>query len=118
MPRWGSVGERLGRPWRAGGRLLARTPLRLKLTAAVLLLVTVTLAIISVASVTVLRGYLVGRLDDQLEAVARRFDRPPPDQGRGGHPPGDVHYTNLKTATASKLPSSGPRTGTVYRASQ
>lgn len=88
MPRWGSVEELLGRPWRAGGRLLARTPLRLKLTAAVLLLVTVTLALISVASVTVLRGYLVGRLDDQLEAVARRFERPPPTQGRGGHPPG------------------------------
>jgi len=88
VPRWGSVGELLGRPWRAGARLLARTPLRLKLTAAVLLLVTVTLALISVASVTVLRGYLVGRLDDQLEAVARRFDRPPATQGRGGHPPG------------------------------
>ncbi len=88
MPRWGSVGELLGRPWWAGGRLLAGTPLRLKLTAAVLLLVTVTLALISVASVTVLRGYLVGRLDDQLGAVARRFERPPPTQGRGGHPPG------------------------------
>jgi two-component system OmpR family sensor kinase len=54
-------------------RLLERTPLRVKLIVAVLTLVTVALALVSLASVTALRSYLVGRLDDQLMLVAPRF---------------------------------------------
>jgi two-component system OmpR family sensor kinase len=64
-----------------------------ELIVAVLLLVAVSLALISVASVTALRGSLVGRLDDQLGSVADgtlhglREGRPlgpPPDEGDGG----------------------------------
>jgi two-component system, OmpR family, sensor kinase len=76
------------RPPAAGRRLLARTPLRVKLIAAVLVLVTVALALIGLASVAALDGYLVGRLDDQLQLVARGSAGagPPGFDGRGpGH---------------------------------
>src|SRR5690606_41605669 len=46
--------------------LLGRTPLRVKLVAAVLVLVAVALVLISVASTVALRSYLVGRIDEQL----------------------------------------------------
>ena len=59
------------RPLASGRRLLERTPLRVKLIVAVLALVTVALVLIGTASVAVLDRYLVGRLDDQLELVAR-----------------------------------------------
>ncbi|HEY6706149.1 MAG TPA: HAMP domain-containing sensor histidine kinase [Actinomycetota bacterium] len=59
------------RPLATGRRLLERTPLRVKLIVAVLTLVTVALVLIGTASVAVLDRYLVGRLDDQLELVAR-----------------------------------------------
>jgi two-component system OmpR family sensor kinase len=72
------------RPLAAGRRLLARTPLQVKLIAAVLALVTVALLLIGLASAAALHGYLVGRLDDQLEQVADRFSH---DEGRFG-PPG------------------------------
>jgi two-component system OmpR family sensor kinase len=61
------------RPWSAAARLLARTPLRVELIVAMLVLVTVALTLISVASVAVLRGYLVGRLDQQLATVSGRL---------------------------------------------
>jgi two-component system, OmpR family, sensor kinase len=76
------------RPLAAGRRLLARTPLQVKLIAAVLVLVTVALALIGLASVAALDGYLVGRLDDQLQLVARGSAGagPPEFDGRGpGH---------------------------------
>jgi two-component system, OmpR family, sensor kinase len=76
-------------PVAAGRRLLARTPLQLKLIAAVLALVAVALALIGLASVAALDGYLVGRLDDQLQSVARRSaNRSPEPPGPGGHRPG------------------------------
>ena len=59
------------RPLVSGWRLLERTPLQVKLIVAVLALVTVALVLIGTASVAVLDRYLVGRLDDQLELVAR-----------------------------------------------
>jgi two-component system, OmpR family, sensor kinase len=89
--RWDPVGVLVVRPWRAWRRLLARTPLRVRLIVAVLVLVTVSLALISVASIAVLRGSLVGRLDDQLGGVATGTLRglaggralgPPPSEGR------------------------------------
>jgi two-component system, OmpR family, sensor kinase len=58
--------------------LLERTPLRVKLIVAVLALVAVALALISLASVTALRGYLVDRLDNDLAMVALRFVHEPP----------------------------------------
>ncbi len=88
--RWGRFGALARRPWQALRRLLARTPLRVQLTVAVLVLVTVSLVLISVASIAVLRGSLVSRLDDQLTGVAEstlhglhegRGLGPPPQQG-------------------------------------
>jgi hypothetical protein len=87
--RAGSVGALVSRPWQAWRRLLAHTPLRVELIVAMLVLVTVSLALISVASIAVLRGSLVSRLDDQLGNVAEgtlhgihegRPIGPPPDQ--------------------------------------
>jgi signal transduction histidine kinase len=77
------------RPLAAGRRLAARTPLQVKLILAVLALVTVALALIGVASVTALDGYLVGRLDTQLRSVAQRSAGEPrhPGPGPRGGPP-------------------------------
>src|SRR5258708_12947283 len=50
--------------------LTGRTPLRVKLIAAVLALVTVALVVISVAGIAVLRGYLLGQADRDLIAAA------------------------------------------------
>jgi two-component system OmpR family sensor kinase len=58
------------RPLAAVRRLTARTSLQVKLIVAVVALVAVTLAVISVVGIAVLRGSLVGRLDDQLATVA------------------------------------------------
>ncbi|HEX9342509.1 MAG TPA: HAMP domain-containing sensor histidine kinase [Actinomycetota bacterium] len=81
--RWGGIRRLASRPWSASQRLLARTPLRVKLIVAVLLLVTVALGLISVASIASLRGYLVSRLDNQLQLVASR-PAPNPLQNGGG----------------------------------
>jgi two-component system OmpR family sensor kinase len=78
-----------GRPLAAARQVAARTPLQVKLIVAVLALVAVALALISLASVTALRSYLVGRLDNQLQLVAQRPDRPPGElDGRAGLRPG------------------------------
>ena len=80
------------RPLAAGRRLLARTPLQIKLIVATVALVAVALVLIGLASVAALDGYLVGRLDSQLQAVARQPGRPPggdrdgPDGRRSGPP--------------------------------
>jgi two-component system, OmpR family, sensor kinase len=58
-----------------------RTPLRVKLIAAVLLLVVSALAVISVATVYVMRSYLAGRADAQLGDAARQLVQQV-DQGR------------------------------------
>ena len=50
--------------------MLDRTPLRLKLVAAILLLVTFALLVIGAASVFVVRGYLVDRMDEELRTAA------------------------------------------------
>jgi two-component system, OmpR family, sensor kinase len=71
------------RPLAAGRRLLARTPLQVKLIVAVLALVTVALLLIGLASGAALQGFMVGRLDDQLQAVARQPGRGP-GEVRGG----------------------------------
>ncbi|HEY2674429.1 MAG TPA: ATP-binding protein [Rugosimonospora sp.] len=49
----------------------SRTPLRLKLVAAVMALVTATLLVIGVSSALALRSYLVGRLDSDVRTVAQ-----------------------------------------------
>ncbi len=75
--------------WRAARQLPSRTPLRVKLTLAVLALVSVALVIISVAGMFVFRDYLMSRADSQLQnqyhelmAAMRQNDSP------YGGPPG------------------------------
>jgi two-component system OmpR family sensor kinase len=72
------------RPLAAGRSLLARTPLQVKLIVATLALVTVALALIGLASVAALDGYLVGRLDTQLALVADRYTHENDGFGPGG----------------------------------
>ena len=52
--------------WKAARRLPGRTPLRVKLISALLVLVTVALAVISIAGISVLKSYLLGQADTQL----------------------------------------------------
>ena len=60
--------------WQAIRLLPARTPLRVKLIAAVLALVTAALTVISIAGITVLRGYLLDQADQQLHADVANGD--------------------------------------------
>lgn len=62
--------------WQAARALPRRTPLRVKLIAVVLALVTVALAVIGIAGLTVLRGYLLGQADRGLTDVALHDDIP------------------------------------------
>jgi two-component system OmpR family sensor kinase len=55
--------------------LLRRIPLRVKLVAAVLALVTLALLVISVTSTLALQSYLVGRIDQQLADTVERVER-------------------------------------------
>jgi len=59
--RWG------GRPWRALRRLSSRTSLRTKLIATLLALVIVASLAISLASISLLRGDLIGPIDNNLQ---------------------------------------------------
>jgi signal transduction histidine kinase len=65
----GSAGRSgTGSIWRSLGHLPGRTPLRVKLTAAVLVLVTAALTVISVTGVAYLRHYLLNQADQALTA--------------------------------------------------
>ena len=55
-----------GGPWRALRRLSSRTPLRIKLIAALLALVVAALGVVSVAGIFQFRGYLLRKTDQQL----------------------------------------------------
>jgi two-component system OmpR family sensor kinase len=57
-----------------GRGLLARTPLRVKLVAAVLALVTAALVTTGAASALALRSYLIDRMDGQLTDASQRID--------------------------------------------
>ena len=65
-------------PWGAAKRLSDRTPLRTKLITAVLALVIMALAAISVASVFMLRGYVTTQHDNDLVSVVRHCQRHAP----------------------------------------
>ncbi|HXT93040.1 MAG TPA: HAMP domain-containing sensor histidine kinase, partial [Trebonia sp.] len=70
-------------PWDAAKRLSDRTPLRTKLITAVLVLVMMALAAISVASVYVLRSYLTTLHDQQIVSVFQGIERSPDDAFNG-----------------------------------
>jgi two-component system OmpR family sensor kinase len=57
------------------GRWWTRTPLRVKLVAAVLGLMTVALLLVGAASVVALQSYLVDRVDGQLDAIEAEINR-------------------------------------------
>jgi two-component system, OmpR family, sensor kinase len=59
------------RAWRSLRSLSDRTPLRVKLIAAVLALVAIALAVISVAGISVLKSYLLNQADDSLQTLVR-----------------------------------------------
>ncbi len=74
------------------GTLSARTPLRVKLVAALTVLVGLALVVTGLAASTALRGYLVNRVDANLalSVQGRGLLNPPPDDaGRGPHRPDD-----------------------------
>jgi two-component system OmpR family sensor kinase len=60
-----------GRPWRALRRYSARTPLRLKLVAALLALVIAALALVSGAGIFEFRNYLLGKADHEVTQLFR-----------------------------------------------
>jgi len=62
--------ERVRGLWRSARQLPGRTPLRVKLIAAMLVLVTAALAVISFAGIAFLRNYLLNQADQQLRATA------------------------------------------------
>jgi two-component system OmpR family sensor kinase len=75
-------GHRPAPRWLAGPkRVLDRTPLRTKLIAAVLALVVMALAAISVASVIVLQSYLYTQRDGQLQQALGRYGNYVGDNG-------------------------------------
>jgi two-component system OmpR family sensor kinase len=59
--------------WRSARQLPSRTPLRVKLIAAVLALVTAALAVISIAGIAFMRGYLLNQADQELRAASSNF---------------------------------------------
>ena len=66
-------------PLKAMTRLSQRTPLRIKLIAALLALVALALTVISFTSIVVFRGYLLNQADNQVRRlVAQSTNSPPP----------------------------------------
>jgi two-component system, OmpR family, sensor kinase len=62
-------------------RVLQRTPLRITLVIALVLLAAIGMTATGVLVTTQIRGYLVGQVDKDLQQLAQR---PPPNQGGGG----------------------------------
>ncbi|MDT7570944.1 MAG: two-component system, OmpR family, sensor kinase [Actinomycetota bacterium] len=81
--------------------LSARTPLRVKLVAALTALVALALVVTGLAATSALRGYLVDRVDANLAASVQggraAFAPPDDDRGRGPHQPNDyaVQFSGL-----------------------
>ena len=92
-------------------RLSSRTPLRIKLIAAVLAMVALALVAVSVASVSAMRGYLLDKTDRQLTAVARVMARAltQPGGGQTKVPVAGQFVVQLHDATG-KTVGSAPRT--------
>jgi two-component system, OmpR family, sensor kinase len=69
------TGQRRARPWEPLRRISDRTSLRTKLITAVLALVILALLAISIASVTMLRGYVTTQHDGRLQAAMVRINQ-------------------------------------------
>jgi two-component system OmpR family sensor kinase len=84
------AGHQRERPWEPLRRISDRTPLRTKLITAVLALVIMALLAISIASVTMLRGYVTTQHDGRLQAVLVAVDEGGivPFAGLAGQVPG------------------------------
>jgi two-component system, OmpR family, sensor kinase len=65
-----SLSDTSGGFWRSARQLPARTPLRVKLITAVLALVAVALAVISIAGTSVLKNYLLAQPDERLHVLS------------------------------------------------
>jgi signal transduction histidine kinase len=63
--------------WQSATELTGRTPLRVKLIVVILVLVTAALAVISIAGIAVLRGYLLHQADIELATTAKYGQIPP-----------------------------------------
>jgi two-component system OmpR family sensor kinase len=70
----------------AARRFAGRIPLRVKLTSALVALVTVALAVISIAGISVLKSYLLGQADASLEAFATEAPKTIQEYLLGAHP--------------------------------
>ncbi len=95
-------------------RILSRTPLRVKLVAAVMMLVTAALLVISVASTWALRSYLVGRVDSDLSAVAGAENQLAIESFQHPAVKGSValpskYYAQLVGPTGQYMPQYGPQ---------
>jgi two-component system OmpR family sensor kinase len=63
------VGHRAARPWRAAWRLSSRTSLRTKLVTALVALVILALGTLGMIGISILRGFLLGPIDSQLQSA-------------------------------------------------
>jgi two-component system OmpR family sensor kinase len=63
---------RIGQAWHSLRGLPDRTPLRVKMVTAVLALVAIALAVISIAGISVLKNYLLGQADRTLQSYAHQ----------------------------------------------
>jgi two-component system OmpR family sensor kinase len=84
-----------------------RTPLRVKLISAVLVLVAVALAVISFAGISFIRPYLLGPTDSQLQALAG------PARGAVGQYLSGLSPGTSTSAAVDWIPSGGPLTEVV-----
>jgi two-component system, OmpR family, sensor kinase len=90
------------RLWTAARQLPDRTPLRVKLISALLALVAIALAVMSVTGISVLKSYLLGQADGTLQSVADQSLRPVGEYLLGS--PLQVDYGGVAVAW---LPSGG-----------
>jgi two-component system, OmpR family, sensor kinase len=106
------VSAATARVWRPAGAVAARMPLRVKLISAVLVLVAAALTLVSVISVSALRGYLLDQADQQLSAYSRTIIvRHGTGLGRVGESVGywsELLGSNGKPIAAQSSPAAGP----------
>jgi two-component system, OmpR family, sensor kinase len=91
------------------GWSLRRIPLRVKLVTAVLALVTLALAVISVGSTLALRSYLVGRVDTRLQDIVNEV--------RAGDLPVDTREVDLALPSDSIVATTSPTAWRIRKSS-